>query len=212
MLKYLLKRRWDIIRKQSKFICVATLILCGITVISLLAPPACDTKAIAYAMGSYREYVEENESVVLAETTQEVTKIHTQEQTSVCKKGVKYKDIVTRICEKYDVPVDLILAVIYVESNFDPNAISATEDYGLMQINRINHAQLEKDLGITNILNPEQNIESGVYIFSKLLNKYSENEALMAYNLGEGGAKRLWAQGIYETGYTQEVQMAKQVY
>lgn len=206
------KRRWDIIRKQSKFICVAVLLLCGITVISLLAPPIHDANATAYAIGSYKEYVEEGESVTNDETTQEVTKIHTQEQTSVCKKEVKYKDIVTRICEKYDVPVDLILAVIYVESKFDPNAISATEDYGLMQINRVNHAQLEKDLGITNILNPAQNIESGVYIFSKLLNKYSESEALMAYNLGESGAKRLWAQGVYETEYTREVQAAKQTY
>ena len=38
-------------------------------------------------------------------------------------------------CEEYGVPYALALAVADVESRFDPDATSSTNDYGLMQIN-----------------------------------------------------------------------------
>ncbi len=45
-------------------------------------------------------------------------------------------------CEKYGVPYALALAVADVESRFDPTATSGTNDYGLMQINQVNHGWL----------------------------------------------------------------------
>ena len=43
------------------------------------------------------------------------------------------------LCEKYDVSYAMVIAMIDVESSFDSKAVSSTSDYGLMQINAINH-------------------------------------------------------------------------
>lgn len=109
-----------------------------------------------------------------------------------------------QMCVKYDI-VDsytLILAQMWLESNFVVDVVSATDDYGLMQINKINHAYLQEELGITDFLDPQQNIEAGVYMMSKLLHKYNDNNvALLSYNMGEAGAKQMISNGIYTNKY-----------
>lgn len=110
------------------------------------------------------------------------------------------------LCKGYNLDNSLMMAVIQVESDFDKELVSSTNDYGYMQINKMNHAELTRILGVTNYLDPEQNMRAGCYIFRKLFEKYQHpNLALMAYNMGETGAKRLWREGIYETEYTQKV-------
>lgn len=112
------------------------------------------------------------------------------------------------LCYEYGIEdyYGLIFALIQTESNFTSNVISATNDYGLMQINTCNHSWLRSELGITDFLDPYQNARAGVYMISMLLHRYgNEADALMAYNLGEGGAARLWRQGIHSTGYTRTV-------
>lgn len=65
---------------------------------------------------------------------------------------------------------------------------------------------MKEKLGITDFLDPYQNSRSGLYILRNLFEKYEKPEkVLMAYNLGETGAKKLWDQGIYETNYTKKV-------
>lgn len=106
----------------------------------------------------------------------------------------------------YEIDPTLVMAVIKTESNFDPNAVGRTNDYGLMQINRINHQWLHDELGVTNFLDPYDNVKSGMFILRKLFEKYEDPaKVLMAYNMGEGGAARLWKQGVYETNYTKTV-------
>lgn len=113
---------------------------------------------------------------------------------------------VRQICEKYGVPFDLVIAMMKVESNFNEKAVSRTNDYGVMQINQVNHANLRKQLGVTDFLDFEQNVECGCYLLSDLIKRYGDTSAaLMCYNNGEGGAKKLWAQGIYTTKYTRTV-------
>jgi len=96
--------------------------------------------------------------------------------------------------------------MIQHESNFQPNAVSSTQDYGLMQINQINHKYLTETIGVTDFLDPYQNIRAGIFTLKKLFEKYHDTDmVLMAYNMGENGASRLWEQGIYETSYTQDI-------
>ena len=103
--------------------------------------------------------------------------------------------------EKYDVPLALVLAVAEQESRFNPDAKSATNDYGIMQINTINFGWL-RERGIEP-LEPNGNIEAGVLMLSEAINKYGDcGLALMAYNCGDGGAKNLWDKGIYSTEYS----------
>ena len=111
-----------------------------------------------------------------------------------------------KLCQEYHVDYELVLAVMSLESNFDPDIISDTNDYGLMQINRCNHTWLKNTLGITNILDPQDNIHAGVYMLSLYVNKYETvNEALMAYNMGEHGAARHWNAGTYTSPYVVRV-------
>lgn len=106
----------------------------------------------------------------------------------------------------YGIDCSLIMAVIQQESNFRADAISNTDDYGLMQINQVNHAYLTDILGVTDYLDPYQNIEAGMFTIGQLFKKYGDtNKVLMAYNMGESGAAVLWERGIYTTQYTKNV-------
>lgn len=104
-------------------------------------------------------------------------------------------------CQKYNVPFALALAVAEKESGFDPDAKSNTDDYGIMQINRCNFEYLCHK-GI-DPLTYEGNIEAGVMLLGENLTRYGdEGLAVMAYNCGRTGAKRLWDAGVYSTSYS----------
>lgn len=107
-------------------------------------------------------------------------------------------------CQKYDVPFALALAVAEKESNFNPDAVSKTDDHGIMQINTCNFEYL-RDCGI-DPLTYKGNIEAGVMLLGENLALYEdEGLALMAYNCGRTGAKRLWDAGTYSTAYSRAV-------
>ena len=113
-------------------------------------------------------------------------------------------------CKEYNVPYDLAIAVIKTESNFNPSLIhknsNGSRDYGLFQINTINHKWLSEELGITDFLNPYQNIDAGVYMLSQLLKKYdNEHIVLMSYNMGERATKNLVSRGIDSSRYSRKV-------
>lgn len=110
------------------------------------------------------------------------------------------------LCNGYNIDFYLVMAMIQVESEFDASAVSVTNDYGLMQINEVNHDWLTNTLGVTDYLDPYQNMRAGCYILRKLFERYQDTElVLMCYNMGENGASRLWKNGIYSTDYTEQV-------
>lgn len=110
------------------------------------------------------------------------------------------------ICEEYKVDPKLILAIIMTESEFKADVISDANDYGLMQINKVNHKWLSEELGVTDFLDPIQNIKAGVYIVSSYISEYPDvHQLLMIYNMGESGAKKLFKQGIYKSNYSKKV-------
>lgn len=129
----------------------------------------------------------------------------------ICELTEELQEFIYYICSGYNVDFALVLAVIKVESGFDIQAVSSTNDYGLMQINQRNHSWLTEELGITDYLDPYQNIYAGIFILRMLFERHNDvNKVLMAYNMGETGASRLWEKGIYETDYIQEVLTAQQ--
>lgn len=117
------------------------------------------------------------------------------------------QDVMQDCCDEYEVPYALALAMAEVESHFDPDAVSSTGDYGLMQINKINHEWL-REMGL-DPLTYAGNIEAGIYIISGHLKTYEDTElALMAYNSGPTGARKLWGAGTYHTDYSSKVMTA----
>lgn len=98
----------------------------------------------------------------------------------------EYIGYIEEVCEEYCICPELIEAMIESESHGDPDARSKCDARGLMQIiPKYRKAEME-ELGITDLYDPRQNIELGVYIVSNLAEEYEDLYAvLMAYNEGE---------------------------
>lgn len=104
------------------------------------------------------------------------------------------------------VDYETVLALMSKESGYTADAVSGTGDYGIMQINTVNHEWLREELGITDFLDAEQSIDAGTEMLARLSEKYSDpHKVLMAYNMGEGGAAKLWAQGITSSEYSRDI-------
>lgn len=119
------------------------------------------------------------------------------------------QDYIYTLCQQNGVPYELIFGLMKVESGFNSNAVSSTNDYGLCQINKINFGWLSEQYGITDFLDPYQNVLCGISILGSNIKNYGTYEkALMAYNMGGGGASSYWEQGIYSTEYSRKVMEA----
>lgn len=106
----------------------------------------------------------------------------------------------------YGIAPEIVFGLIEQESRFNPYVISEGGDYGLMQINRVNHEWLKAELHIDDVLEPHNNVTAGMYILGDLKRKYgTDHSMLMAYNMGEAGAKTLWSRGIYTSEYSRSV-------
>ena len=107
------------------------------------------------------------------------------------------------MCKKYGVPYVIFLALMKVESGYRANAKSATNDYGLCQINGSNYAYLKKKLGITDLYDPYQNIQAGAYWLGRYYKSWKGSasgeeltlHALNSYNWGEGGYRKYLKNG-----------------
>jgi soluble lytic murein transglycosylase-like protein len=91
--------------------------------------------------------------------------------------------LVERYSNSYGVDPHLAQAVLEVESDYRPNAVSDKGAQGLMQI----RPETQKDLGLQRPFDPEANIAAGVCYLDQLLQRFPEVEfALAAYNAGPG--------------------------
>lgn len=111
--------------------------------------------------------------------------------------------LIVQVASEYGLPWQLVRAVCWVESGFDPNAISSTGDYGLMQVSYVNHGWL----GLTDPLDPEANLRAGCTILKTAIENSDGDftRALMRYNRGDAYAMSQWSQGIFSTAYTEKV-------
>lgn len=106
------------------------------------------------------------------------------------KKGVyiDYSSYVNEASGKYNLPTELINAVIQTESNGNSAAISRKGAKGLMQL----MDETAKSMGVENSFSPRQNILGGSKYLRHLLDKYDQNleKALAAYNSGPGNVDK----------------------
>lgn len=117
------------------------------------------------------------------------------------------QDYLFKLCNQYNIPSALMIALIDQESSFNPKAISSKGDYGLCQINKSNFESLRRDLGVTDFLDPKQNIYCGVYKLQFPYHNFNGDlhKALMVYNMGSNRAQKLWNNGTYTSNYSRAV-------
>ena len=107
-------------------------------------------------------------------------------------------DLIYQNSRQFGYNPELLLAVIHVESRFDPRALGRYRSgdlsgaLGLMQVKYETALEVAKQLGIVNLkpedlLHPETNIIIGTAYLAQLITKFKSFKlGILAYNLGPG--------------------------
>lgn len=95
-------------------------------------------------------------------------------------------DYITEIAISYGLDPEIVKALIEIESGGDPYAVGDSgESIGLMQIQPKWHGERMARLGVTDLMDPYQNVLTGCDILAEKLAEYGNlHDALSAYNAG----------------------------
>jgi transglycosylase-like protein with SLT domain len=126
----------------------------------------------------------------------------TSVRNSSSRSGFTQKDIdaaIQKAATRHNVDPNLVRALVKVESNFNPNAVSRKGAMGLMQL----MPQTARQLNLKNPFDPQQNVDAGVRHLKQLLETYGGDVklSLAAYNAGSGAVAR--SRGIPRYAETQ---------
>lgn len=97
------------------------------------------------------------------------------------------EEIIAEIASKFHIDAGLVKAIIAVESNCNPSAVSRKGAQGLMQL----MPRTAKDLKVGQPFDPRENVVGGVKYIKGLLASYGDLRlALAAYNAGPGAVNK----------------------
>jgi soluble lytic murein transglycosylase-like protein len=99
-----------------------------------------------------------------------------------------YDDIIDEAAQQYELDPRMIKAVMQAESAFNAMAVSPVGALGLMQL----MPDVAMELGVTDPLDPRQNIMAGSKYLKQLLDSHDGNVrlALASYNAGPGNVAK----------------------
>jgi soluble lytic murein transglycosylase-like protein len=107
--------------------------------------------------------------------------------------------VIEAAAARHGVDPNLVRAIIKVESNFNPGAVSKAGAMGLMQL----MPKTARQLNVSDPFDPQQNVEAGVRHLRQLMDNFGGNLplTLAAYNAGETAVAR--SNGIPRNSETQ---------
>ncbi|MHC4982531.1 MAG: lytic transglycosylase domain-containing protein [Planctomycetota bacterium] len=108
-------------------------------------------------------------------------------------------EIVRRWSRTYNLPVELVNAVIRAESGGKPNASSHKGAKGLMQVTKPAEAEVVRQFGMRQkggedrLFDPDYNVQIGTAYLRVMINRFKGDVylALAAYNMGPTGLSKL---------------------
>jgi len=132
-------------------------------------------------------YVDSNGVKVITNLGSSRSARTTQPESTPSDEG-RFASLIDRFSKQYGISSDLVEAIIRVESNYDPTAVSAKNCKGLMQL----HPDTAKRFGVTDIFDPEENLHGGIKYLRYLMDQFPDNldHVLAAYNAGENAVSR----------------------
>jgi soluble lytic murein transglycosylase-like protein len=98
------------------------------------------------------------------------------------------RELAAASARRHGLDPELVLAVVAVESGFQPQAVSRKGAQGLMQL----MPATAKELGVKDALDPAENLDGGSRYLKDLIALYGGDvkKALAAYNAGPGAVAR----------------------
>ncbi len=116
-----------------------------------------------------------------------------------------YREEILYYANRYDLDPYLVAAVIYVESKFNPEAVSPKGARGLMQLMPDTAGWAASQIGIDDydddmLFEPNYNIHFGTWYLATLLRQFDDNMAvaLAAYNGGRTRVERWLKEGVWD--------------
>lgn len=116
------------------------------------------------------------------------------------------QDYIFEVCDRYSIDPAVIVTMIERESRFKADSIGDNgRSFGLMQIQKRWHGERMERLGVTDLLDPKQNILVGTDYLHELLGEMKGMTwALMAYNGGPSYANTMRKNGMV-SNYAKEI-------
>ncbi len=196
----------DVINVDAEKINIESIIVEGTVYIYNFKP---DKSSVVLSEGKKETVVFE------AQVSEKKTTVRTGKQSTECVNAMQdardFESEINKYAEKYEIDADLIRAIIYAESSFDPEAVGdegTKKSYGLMQLYEDNLDNWSDIFGLDwkengTWKNSEKNIEAGTTYFRELEEKFESacDSELNTVLPSTASAKATWKNAITVARY-----------
>jgi soluble lytic murein transglycosylase-like protein len=143
----------------------------------------------ARAAETISAYIDTDGRVIFVnESSEPASAVSSSAKKNVSSPPAHLDTMIEQAAVQHQVDPELVRAIVRVESNFNPNAVSPAGAHGLMQL----IPATARRFGVANPFDPRANLDGGIRYLKHLLGLYKGDLqlALAAYNAGENSVAR----------------------